>query len=131
MAEANFIRLALDGYAKLNTRSQNNLIGVDARLTRIICAAIARYPRPVQVTEGLRSKERQAEMVAKKLSKTYKSKHLLGQAVDVYVNNCWELRYYREFADVVKEVAKEVNTPVTWGGDWKTLVDGPHFELPS
>lgn len=25
---------------------------------------------------------------------------------------------------------QELNIPVEWGGDWKTLKDGPHFQLP-
>ncbi|WP_049613866.1 M15 family metallopeptidase, partial [Yersinia pekkanenii] len=25
---------------------------------------------------------------------------------------------------------KDVGVPIEWGGDWKTLKDGPHFQLP-
>ncbi|WYX09280.1 M15 family metallopeptidase [Achromobacter xylosoxidans] len=26
--------------------------------------------------------------------------------------------------------AAELGTPVEWGGDWRSLKDGPHFQLP-
>ena len=29
----------------------------------------------------------------------------------------------------VKAAALDLKTPLIWGGDWKTLRDGPHFEL--
>ena len=40
----------------------------------------------------------------------------------------WEV--FRQQADVVKACAAELGTLVEWGGDWKTLKDGPHFQLP-
>ncbi|MBB1175118.1 M15 family peptidase, partial [Klebsiella pneumoniae] len=42
--------------------------------------------------------------------------------------NDWE--QFRRLADVVKACAAELGTPVEWGGDWKSLKDGPHFQLP-
>ncbi|HFJ9590632.1 TPA: M15 family metallopeptidase [Escherichia coli] len=28
-----------------------------------------------------------------------------------------------------KQAATELGTAIEWGGDWKTLKDGPHFQL--
>ena len=83
----------------------------------------------VQITEGVRTMAQQREYVAQGKSKTMNSYHLSGKAVDVYVNNGWNFDDYRKFADIVKKVAAEFEHAVTWGGDWKTLRDGPHFQL--
>lgn len=32
-------------------------------------------------------------------------------------------------ADAVKAAARQLGFVVEWGGDWKTLKDGPHFQL--
>ncbi|KLG58653.1 M15 family metallopeptidase, partial [Escherichia coli] len=39
----------------------------------------------------------------------------------------WPL--YEKIAQAFKQAAKELNTPIEWGGDWRTLKDGPHFQL--
>lgn len=36
----------------------------------------------------------------------------------------WSQKYFKQYADCVKEVSKAI----TWGGDWK-FKDAPHFEL--
>lgn len=36
----------------------------------------------------------------------------------------WDMRYFRLFAEMAKTLGLE------WGGDWKGLVDGPHFQMP-
>jgi peptidoglycan L-alanyl-D-glutamate endopeptidase CwlK len=40
-----------------------------------------------------------------------------------------DLARFRALAKVVKECAEELGTEVQWGGDWKTFVDMPHWEL--
>jgi peptidoglycan L-alanyl-D-glutamate endopeptidase CwlK len=30
----------------------------------------------------------------------------------------------------ILKVAEEMNVPLIWGGMWRGLRDGPHFELP-
>ena len=30
----------------------------------------------------------------------------------------------------MKACAADLGVPLEWGGDWKTLKDGPHFQLP-
>ena len=72
--------------------------------------------------EGVRTEERQKELVAKGASKTMKSKHLDGNAVDlmVYVDGrgCWELNLYDEVADAMRQAAIEEGVPVRWGCAW-------------
>ncbi|WP_411692198.1 M15 family metallopeptidase, partial [Escherichia coli] len=67
-------------------------------------------------------------------SQTMNSRHLTGHAVDVvaYVGNqvSWEWPLYEKIAAAFRQASQELNIPVEWGGDWKTLKDGPHFQLP-
>lgn len=86
------------------------------------------------VTCGLRTKAEQAIMVQRGASLTMQSKHLTGDAVDLAVCDehgkvTWEFDEYEKLAHVVKDVAARHSVLIVWGGDWKTLRDGPHFEL--
>ena len=42
----------------------------------------------------------------------------------------WHWPDYHKLAPVVKKVAKGLEIPVEWGGDWKSFADGPHWQLP-
>jgi peptidoglycan L-alanyl-D-glutamate endopeptidase CwlK len=60
------------------------------------------------------------------------SRHITGHAVDVaaYVDGIrWDWPLYAEIAKAVKTAAAELKIPITWGGDWTSLRDGPHYEL--
>ena len=84
------------------------------------------------VTEGLRSKERQKELVAAGASKTMNSRHITGHAVDLaaYVNGIrWDWPLYEKIAKAMKQAAYELNIKIEWGGDWKSFKDGPHIQL--
>lgn len=118
---------------KFSQRSLNNLKGVDKRLADLMLEVLKQSKFDFGITEGLRTKERQAQLVKEGKSQTMNSYHLKGKAVDivVYVDNkiTWNLKYYKEIADLVKKIAVERGLKITWGGDWKTLIDGPHFQL--
>lgn len=126
----------------LTNTSLKRLENVEPALVEIIKEAITRTDMNVQISEGARSYAQQKKNVAKGVSQTMKSKHLdpdgdgpkKARAVDVAIIDAGgkydtELKHYRAFADVVLQVAKEKGVKVIWGGSWKTLVDGPHFEL--
>jgi peptidoglycan L-alanyl-D-glutamate endopeptidase CwlK len=117
----------------LSQRSRDRLKGVDPRLVRVVEEAIKITEVDFGVTEGLRTEERQKELVSKGLSQTLKSKHLTGHAVDLvaYDNGkvTWEKEFYHKIADAMKKAAKDQNTNIRWGGDFKSFFDGPHFEL--
>ncbi|MGA5902138.1 M15 family metallopeptidase, partial [Escherichia coli] len=36
---------------------------------------------------------------------------------------------YEKIAQAFKQAAAELGTAIEWGGDCKTLKDGPHFQL--
>ena len=107
---------------KLSKRSVDRLEGVDERLVRIVKRAIELTGVDFGVTEGLRSEERQRELLEAKATKTMKSKHLEGKAVDLmaYVGSrgSWELNLYDDIADAMKQAAKEEGVQIRWGAAW-------------
>jgi peptidoglycan L-alanyl-D-glutamate endopeptidase CwlK len=61
------------------------------------------------------------------------SRHITGHAVDLAAlvggQVRWDWPLYGKLAEAMKAAAAELKIPMEWGGDWKTLRDGPHFEL--
>ena len=118
---------------RLSARSRARLAGVHPALIAVVEAAIVRSPVDFMITEGLRTPARQAALVKAGASRTHKSRHLTGHAVDVAAlvegQVRWDLPLYGRIAEVFKAAAVDLKTPLVWGGDWKTLRDGPHFEL--
>ena len=85
------------------------------------------------VTEGLRTVERQRQLVAKGASQTMNSRHITGHAVDLAATVDGEVRWdwplYHRLATAMKEAARQLGIRMVWGGDWRSFKDGPHFEL--
>ena len=42
----------------------------------------------------------------------------------------WMVATFIVVASSFVRLVGEGKDPVEWGGDWKTLKDGPHFQLP-
>ena len=68
---------------KFGTGSLKKLEGVDERLVDVLKEAISISPIDFTIVEGLRTLERQKELVREGKSKTLKSKHIDGLAVDI------------------------------------------------
>lgn len=43
--------------------------------------------------------------------------------------NWSNIHSFEVMASVVKAAAQQLNIPIVWGGDWRTIKDFPHFEL--
>lgn len=118
---------------RLSTRSRTRLQGVHPALTAVVERALARSPIDFMVTEGMRSPARQAALVKAGASRTMKSRHLTGHAVDVaaILDGAihWDWPLYAQIAKAFKQAAQDLETPIVWGGDWRSFRDGPHFEL--
>lgn len=120
---------------KFGERSIGNLIGVHKDLIRVVYKALELSEIDFTVVEGLRTIERQKELVSKGLSKTMNSYHLKGKAVDLYpfysggVQTAAPASEWRKIAKAMKEAAKELNVTITWGGDWKSFIDMPHYQI--
>jgi len=107
---------------KLSDRSLGNLKGIDERLVEVVKYAITVTRVDFGVIEGLRTVERQRELVARGASQTMRSKHLTGRAVDLmaYIGSraSWELNLYDNIADSMKLAAIEIDVPIRWGAAW-------------
>ena len=118
---------------KLSQRSLSKLEGVHPKLVEVVKLAITKSPLDFSISEGLRTVERQKELVAQKKSQTMKSRHLVGEAVDICIlldgKANWDFDNYRIVANVFKDCAAELGVKITWGGEWATLKDGPHFQI--
>ena len=116
----------------LSAKSQSRLVGVHPKLVAVVNRAIAITPIDFAVLEGVRTIERQKELVKAGASQTMRSRHLSGHAVDLGAivdgQVRWDWALYNKLALSVKEAARQLNTPIEWGGDWK-MRDGPHFQL--
>ena len=117
---------------RLGKQSREKLKGVHPDLILIVGRAIQITEIDFGVSEGLRSKKRQAELVRRGASKTMRSKHLTGDAVDLvaYIGKDvrWDWPLYAKISTAMKQAAKELRIPIEWGGDWRTFKDGPHFQ---
>lgn len=117
-----------------STRSLKNLLGVHPDLRRVIDRALQDSPLDFVVIEGLRTSERQKQLVASGASKTLNSRHITGHAVDLVPvgpngKAAFDWPLYDTLGPAVKAAAQAEGVALVWGGDWSTFKDGPHFEL--
>lgn len=119
--------------SRLSKRSLDRLQGVHPRLVAVVKEASALTPVDFIITEGVRTKARQAALVRAGASRTMTSRHLTGHAVDVAAmvdgQVRWDWPLYPRIAAAFKAAAARQGTSIVWGGDWAALRDGPHFEL--
>lgn len=120
--------------AGLTPRDIQRLAGVHPDLVRVVVRA--RAVEPFTVIEGVRTADRQAQLVARGASQTLRSRHLTGHAVDLGpIPLDWEDRAsFRRLAAVMQRAADDEGVPIRWGGEFrdrqgKPWFDGPHFEL--
>ena len=118
---------------RLSQRSRDRLRGVHPDLVAVVELAITLTEVDFAVLEGIRTVERQKELLAAGASTTMNSRHITGHAVDLGAWVAGEIRWdwplYHKIAKAMKDAAAQLGTPIVWGGDWKTFKDGPHFEL--
>ena len=119
---------------KLSQKSKDRMAGVHPDLVAIVNRAIEITAVDFAVLEGVRSQAKQAQLVKAGASQTMRSRHLTGHAVDLgaYIGGSvrWDWPLYDRISEAVKAAAKELATPIEWGGDWVSFKDGPHFQLP-
>lgn len=133
----------------LSAKDEKNIKAVHPKLQVVVRFAAQISNVAFMVVEGARSIERQKEMVKGGLSKTMKSLHLLQEdgyshAVDMYpvvdgrMVNDWcvpwlskeqSMEAWTDMATAMKAAAATREVVLTWGGDWKSFKDGPHFQI--
>ena len=115
----------------MTVRDKARLTGVHPDLLAVVEAA--RRLLPFIVVEGMRTRERQAQLVKAGASRTMDSRHLTGHAVDLAPTVAGQVRWdwplFFPMAKAVKDAAQARGVAIVWGGDWPRFRDGPHFEL--
>lgn len=118
---------------RLSQKSLKNLEYVHEDLCLIVHRAIDITDCDFMVFEGLRTVERQKLLVKSGASRTMRSRHLTGHAVDlVPVLNGeprWDWPLCYRVANAVRVAAQEYHTPVVWGGVWDRCLNGLEKEL--
>jgi len=106
----------------LSGRSEANLEGVAPVLAMCVRRAITTTSVDFAVFEGLRTVERQRELVANGASRTMHSYHLTGRAVDLvpYLGKRlqWQLPLCEQVAIAMREAAYHFGCVLTWGAVW-------------
>ena len=109
----------------ISARSELRLAGVHPDLVRVV-RNLAKGGALFRVEEGLRTVERQRQLVAAGASQTMNSRHITGHAVDLLPlvdgQHTWDWQYYYPMADAVADAARKEGVPLIWGGAWGRLV---------
>lgn len=116
------------------SRSLSRLKGIHPDLRKVMDRAIITTDVDFTVLEGLRSIERQRKLLASGATRTLRSRHLTGHAIDIapLVDGkvSWDWPIYHRLAPAIKKAAQDVGVKIEWGGDWRSFKDGPHWQLP-
>lgn len=128
---------------KLSKRSLDRLVGVNPYLVAVFKKACESMPFDITVLEGLRTAERQAELLKQGATKVEVSRHMSGNAIDIapYPIDWNDTERFKIVAHHMFAAAKELGIVIRWGGNWSrvdetvkptsSFVDMPHFELPA
>lgn len=110
---------------KLGKKSLKELQGVKCELQMVVKRAIQLTTQDFSVHDGLRTIVEQRHMVRTRASRTMKSKHLTGDAVDLvpYINGKlrWEWPAIYPIAEAVRQAANEQGVKLVWGGVWDRI----------
>lgn len=123
---------------QLTKLSIQRLNGVHPKLQAVVLLAALQTDFPFNVSEGIRSKERQIQMFNEGKSKTKNGKHLVqsdgyGHAVDLYPltddRNQIDWNGFQKLVDAMESAATQLGYKITCGHHWKSFKDSPHFEI--
>jgi peptidoglycan LD-endopeptidase CwlK len=118
---------------KFGPRSLGNLHGTHPKLQAVTLRALQLTTVDFLITDGLRTIAEQRRFVKTGKSKTMKSKHLTGRAIDYVAWENGSFTYAESkmlaISKAFKAASAELNIPIEWGGDWKSFHDTPHIQL--
>ena len=124
---------------EIDERSARNLVGLHPKVQQVAKEFLGRCKKAgfcVRIIDGLRTYAQQAELYAKGRTLPGKivtkagpgqSMHNFGLAFDIgiFVDN----KYLPESAQYAAAGAIGKELGLTWGGDFQSIKDEPHFEL--
>lgn len=108
-------------------KHQEKLSGVNPKLVQVVLLAATICPVDIAVIEGLRTIERQRDLVAQGKSKTMNSRHIIGQAVDLWDGKSWERSAFKPIIEAMEEAGRRLNVRLTGGYTWGW--DYPHWQI--
>lgn len=129
----------------LDKASEAKLVGVHPDLVKVVRKAATLCDQPFTVFEGVRTIEREKSLIARGMSalkNPFRCRHVptktklgvFSHAVDlvplVKGQPVWDWKLIYPIAKAMKQAANELKIPIDWGGDWRTIKDGPHYQLP-
>jgi len=132
--------------------SKNKLTGVHPDLVGVAECALSFGILDFSVSEGVRTEQRQKELLQTGFTKTLASKHLIqadgyGHALDLYPypidmarvqkGDAREIARFGLLAGLMLRAAQDLGVKIRWGADWDgdgqtldhSFFDAPHFEL--
>lgn len=120
-----------------NEASRKTAQGVHPDLLKVVARAREISNTDFEVvpnTGGVRSEALQNKLKAAGKSKAKIGRHTIGHAIDlVPVDNgrinFKDMEGFEDIKNAMAQAAEELDVPIQWGGNWKKLVDKPHFEL--
>lgn len=126
---------------RFSQRSENNLKGINPNLLKVVRRALELSTVDFSVIEGLRTVERQKELVATGKSQTMNSRHISGNAVDLLpVGANWNnYKCWLPILNAMQQAGKELGVKLRFGITWTDnpndkpakFLDAPHIELPA
>ena len=113
---------------QLGTTSLKRLEGVHPDLIAVTKLALSISKQDFMVVEGVRSLAQQQKYVSKGVSKTLRSRHLTGHAVDVvpWVSGAalWnDEAKFTVIAESFLQAAKLLNIEILWGRSWNLALN--------
>lgn len=115
------------------TTSRKNLGQAHPDLQRLFKEVIKEFD--CKVLDGQRGRAAQEEAFRKGNSRAHfgQSAHNWSPAIAVdvvpYPIDWNDLARFKKLGALVKKKAAALGIPISWGGDWKSLKDFPHYEL--
>jgi peptidoglycan LD-endopeptidase CwlK len=119
---------------RFSKRSIENL-DVHPDLKKVALLALEYSTIDFIIVDGGRTIDEQRQYVKTGKSKTMKSRHLGGYALDyvAWINGkiSYKDEHMRPVADAFKKAGEKLLGPgrIEWGGDWKKFIDKPHIQL--
>lgn len=128
-------------WAPQRVRHAQRAKGVNQSLLDVVSLAEKYLPKNFELQVGhqggKRTQAEQDALVKKGVSRTRRSYHLTGNALDLQPIvdgknrfDSHDMKYWGPVRDAMKRASKELGVPVEWGGDWKGSWDKPHWQIP-
>ena len=123
---------------QFSERSLNNMAGVHEDLVRVAKRAIEMSKIDFGITEGVRTYQRQVELMQAGKSQTLHSRHLIqddgyGHAIDVaaYMNGkiSWQNKHYGPVVQAFITAATALEVQLEFGHLWPRFQDSVHIQL--